>query len=35
MNEENIEEIFKCVLNEFPVKEINIDMPEWLEKIRT
>ena len=33
MNEENIEEIFKCVLNEFPVKEINIDMPEWLEKL--
>ena len=22
---ENIEEIFKCVLNEFPVKEINIE----------
>lgn len=33
MNEENIEEIFKSVLNEFPVKEINIDMPEWLEKL--
>jgi stage IV sporulation protein A len=33
MNEEDIEEIFKHVLNEFPVKEINIDMPEWLEKL--
>ena len=33
MNEDDIEEIFKQVLKEFPVKEINIDMPEWLEKL--
>ena len=33
MNEEDIEEIFNHVLKEFPVKEINIDMPEWIEKL--
>lgn len=33
MNEDDIEEIFNHVLKEFPVKEINIDMPEWLEKL--
>ena len=33
MTEEDIEEIFMQVLNEFPIKEINIDMPEWLEKL--
>lgn len=33
MGEEDIEELFKSVLKEFPVKEIDIDMPEWLEKL--
>lgn len=33
MNEEDINKIFKKVLKEFPVKEINIDMPEWIEKL--
>ena len=33
MDEDDIEEIFKSILKEFPVKEINIDMPEWLEKL--
>ena len=33
MNEDDIEEILKHVLKEFPVKEINIDMPTWVEKL--
>lgn len=33
MNEEDIEEILKTVLKEFPVKEINIEMPKWVEKL--
>lgn len=33
MEEQDIEELFKHVLKEFPIKEINIDMPEWLEKL--
>lgn len=33
MNEEDIENIFEHVLKEFPIKEINIDIPEWLEKL--
>ncbi len=33
MNEDNIEDIFKDVLSEFPVKEINIDIPQWVEKL--
>ena len=33
MNEDDIENIFKHVLKEFPVKEINIDMPTWVEKL--
>ncbi|NLK93785.1 MAG: stage IV sporulation protein A [Clostridiales bacterium] len=33
MGEEDIEDIFKHVLKEFPVKEINLDFPEWLEKL--
>ena len=33
MNEDDVEEIFNHVLKEFPVKEINIDMPEWLENL--
>ena len=31
MTEKDIEKLFKNVLKEFPVKEINIDMPEWVE----
>lgn len=33
MREEDITNVFKTVLKEFPVKEINIDMPEWIEKL--
>lgn len=33
MNEEDIEEIFNHVLKEFPVKEIDIEIPEWVEKL--
>ncbi|SHE88945.1 stage IV sporulation protein A [Clostridium fallax] len=33
MTEEDITGLFKKVLKEFPVKEINIDMPEWVEKL--
>ena len=33
MNEEDIASIFQRILKEFPVKEINIDMPEWIENL--
>ena len=33
LGEEDIEKLFEYVLREFPIKEINIDMPEWLENI--
>lgn len=33
MNQEDITILFKKVLKEFPVKEIDIDMPEWIEKL--
>ncbi|MBD7914128.1 stage IV sporulation protein A [Clostridium sp. Sa3CUN1] len=33
MNEEDVENIFKHVLKEFPVKEIEIDMPSWVERL--
>ncbi|MGH4119709.1 stage IV sporulation protein A [Clostridium sp.] len=33
MNEGDIANIFQRVLKEFPVKEINIDMPEWIENL--
>lgn len=33
MDEVSIQKLFKNVLKEFPVKEINIDMPEWIEKL--
>lgn len=33
MDEKSIQKLFKQVLKEFPVKEINIDMPEWIEKL--
>lgn len=35
MNEADITNIFKRVLKEFPIKEINIDMPEWIEKLES
>ena len=31
--EKDIEKLFNQVLTEFPVKEINIDMPVWVEKL--
>lgn len=33
MQENDIAEVFRRVLKEFPVKEINIDMPSWIEKL--
>ncbi|QAT40133.1 stage IV sporulation protein A [Clostridium sp. JN-9] len=33
MNEQDIEDTLQRVLKEFPVKEININMPEWIEKL--
>lgn len=33
MTERDIEKMFKHVLKEFPVKEINIDMPSWVENL--
>ena len=33
MNEGDIANIFQRILREFPVKEINIDMPEWIENL--
>ena len=33
MNEEDITDIFQRMLMEFPVKEINIDIPEWIEML--
>lgn len=33
MKEEDIANIFQRILREFPVKEINIDMPEWIENL--
>ncbi|MGV3024664.1 stage IV sporulation protein A [Clostridium thermobutyricum] len=33
MKEEDVEELFKQVLKEFPVKEVNINIPEWLENL--
>lgn len=33
MNELDINNLFIKVLKEFPVKEINIDMPEWIDKL--
>jgi stage IV sporulation protein A len=30
-----ITSVFERVLKEFPIKEINIDMPEWIEKLDT
>lgn len=33
MKEEDIGNIFQTILREFPVTEINIDFPEWIEKL--
>jgi stage IV sporulation protein A len=33
MREEDIANVFQVVLKEFPVSEINIDIPEWIEKL--
>lgn len=33
MRQEDITNIFQRILKEFPIKEINIDMPEWIEKL--
>lgn len=33
MNENDITNLFTGVLEEFPVKEINIDLPQWIEKL--
>jgi stage IV sporulation protein A len=33
MKEEDITDVFQRILKEFPIKEINIDMPEWIEKL--
>lgn len=33
MTENDITNVFERVLKEFPIKEINIDMPEWIEKL--
>ena len=35
MTEKDIENLFKHVLKEFPVKEICIDMPGWVEKLES
>lgn len=33
MREDDIGNVFQTVLREFPVSEINIDFPEWIEKL--
>ncbi|MCI1943848.1 stage IV sporulation protein A [Clostridium luticellarii] len=33
MRGEDITNVFQKILKEFPIKEINIDMPEWIEKM--
>ncbi|MCM8710488.1 stage IV sporulation protein A [Clostridium sp. SYSU_GA19001] len=33
MKEEDIAKVFQIVLKEFPISEINIDIPEWIEKL--
>ncbi|MGH4137164.1 stage IV sporulation protein A [Clostridium sp.] len=33
MTEGDIADVFQRILKEFPVKEINIDMPEWIENL--
>ncbi|MBV4414933.1 stage IV sporulation protein A [Clostridium tyrobutyricum] len=33
MKEEDVTNVFQRILKEFPIKEINIDIPEWIEKL--
>lgn len=33
MNEEDFENLFKTVLTEFPVKELHIDLPNWINNL--
>lgn len=33
MNEEDVMNLFQKILKEFPIKEINIELPEWIEKL--
>ncbi|MCY6484015.1 stage IV sporulation protein A [Clostridium aestuarii] len=33
MKENDLTDVFQRVLKEFPIKEINIDMPEWIEQL--
>ncbi|GAA0114408.1 stage IV sporulation protein A [Clostridium senegalense] len=33
LDKEGVSDIFSNVLKEFPVKEINIDMPQWIEEL--
>lgn len=33
MREDDIADVFQVVLKEFPIAEINIDIPEWIEKL--
>lgn len=33
MREKDIVGVFEKILKEFPIKEINIDLPEWIEKL--
>lgn len=33
MKEEDIMSLFQRILKEFPIKEINIELPEWIEKL--
>ncbi|SHH17045.1 stage IV sporulation protein A [Clostridium grantii] len=33
MKQEDITNVFQRILKEFPIKEINIEMPEWIEKL--
>lgn len=35
MTEKDVEKMFKHVLKEFPVREINIDMPSWVENLES
>ncbi|OPJ59108.1 stage IV sporulation protein A [Clostridium oryzae] len=35
MGQQQVNDVFKRVLKEFPIREINIDMPEWIEKLPT
>ncbi len=35
MKQEDVTNVFQRVLKEFPIKEINIDMPEWIERLES